>query len=348
MVALGLGPLPETDVAQAADVVAGELVDFLHIPQLPARGLSSNAVAQTAGLLESLSVDIGPRAWQLSARPQRASHEIWDTRARDLDTVQEVWGEDGTMSAIKVQVMGPLSLAASLELANGHRVLEDAGAHRDLRQELHAGVEAHRSDIASRFHLSLDQIQLQLNEPLLSQILAGMPGTNDFDPIRPVPAEVAIDVIANFSPAYLNIMPLAGEQWQSGAGGGASESKRDDAPQAVLNAAWEVALNSPGVIANPRALQANLDKFGHFLDEGKRLVVAVTPWSRQAGELRHPRQVATNLAHYCDTLGHSRQRLADQVDVAPWPMGTTLIDAASAYRWAVELAGMIERDAGDL
>ena len=49
----------------------------------------------------------------------------------DVDALEEAWekaGLRGTGRTIKVQVPGPLTLAAELELPGGHRAITDAGA----------------------------------------------------------------------------------------------------------------------------------------------------------------------------------------------------------------------------
>ncbi|HAT1180295.1 hypothetical protein [Corynebacterium striatum] len=51
---------------------------------------------------------------------------------RDFDELQEVWGE--TVPLIKTQVMVPWSLAAAVELANGHR-----GSRRAVEAALSRG-----------------------------------------------------------------------------------------------------------------------------------------------------------------------------------------------------------------
>ena len=48
--AFGLGPLPGTSFAQAADVVLSES-PLPHIPQLPDRGVGSDLIGRTAALL---------------------------------------------------------------------------------------------------------------------------------------------------------------------------------------------------------------------------------------------------------------------------------------------------------
>ena len=60
--AFGLGPLPGTDLAQAADVVLSES-PLPHVPQLQDRGVGSDLIGRTAAMLE-IPVARGPRGWR--------------------------------------------------------------------------------------------------------------------------------------------------------------------------------------------------------------------------------------------------------------------------------------------
>ena len=56
----------------------------------------------------------------------------------------------GGARTVKVQAPGPITLAAQLELPDGHRAITDAGALRDLAGSLAEGVAAHRAELARR------------------------------------------------------------------------------------------------------------------------------------------------------------------------------------------------------
>jgi hypothetical protein len=63
--------MPGTDVAEAIAVVLGELAEFAHLPELPARGPGADMIGRTAGLLVDMPVQTTPRGWQLAARTGR-------------------------------------------------------------------------------------------------------------------------------------------------------------------------------------------------------------------------------------------------------------------------------------
>ena len=176
MTAFGLGPMPGTDLAQAADVVLSETV-LPHIPQLPERGVGSDAIGRTAALLE-IPIGRGPRGWRVAARERGDA----DRMARDLDMLEEAW--HGKVDTVKVQLVGPFTLAAEVEMPNGHRMITDAGALRDLTDALIEACGEHRHDVAARF----GDVVLQLDEPLLPEVTAGtLRGTTDYETIRAIP-----------------------------------------------------------------------------------------------------------------------------------------------------------------
>src|SRR5690625_4479799 len=283
MTAFGLGPVPGTDIALAADIIAGETGDNLHLPQLPTRGLGSDAIGRTAGLLEAVSVDRGPRSWRLTDRPQLASRAMWDRMDRDLDTLQEFWGED--LERLKVQIIGPWTLAASLELSNGHRAITDSGALRDLTAALHAGLDEHIRDLKNRFHCD---IAVQIDEPLYGDVLLGLRGTTDFDPVRPVPSEVAADAIDQFNAELLN---FSGQQ-----------------PN------WEAARLAQTAIVDVNLLTTDQDGIGEHIEEGHRLALAINPFFDD-GSLKDSRQVSISIDKAWDRIGHSRISLTTYLDI---------------------------------
>lgn len=181
--AFGLGPLPGKSIAQACDVIAQETGEMMHLPQLPGRGLASGNVVRTASLLP-MNVERGPRSWRLSARPQLITRTARDLVERDLDECENQWGQEPTN--VKVQLIGPWTLAAALELSDGHRLITDRGALRDLQEAFVFGAQEHLKEVNKRFHTAAI---LQVDEPMLPQVMEGLRGTTDFDPIRPVHQE---------------------------------------------------------------------------------------------------------------------------------------------------------------
>ena len=198
--AFGLGALPGTDFAQAADVVLSES-PLPHVPQLPDRGVGSDLIGRTAAMLE-IPVARGPRGWRVAARASKDA----DRMERDLDQLEELWhGKTGT---VKVQLAGPFTLAAEIEMSNGHRMITDPGALRDLSDALLEVSVAHRRDVEKRFGASV----LQLDEPRLPEVVAGtLKGATDFETIRAIPEPE--ETLARFSEHLLHTPTLLNVPW---------------------------------------------------------------------------------------------------------------------------------------
>lgn len=348
MPAYGLGELPGTSVAEAADMILGETGDLVHLPQLTARGLGSDGVGGTASLLEGINVDRGPRSWIMSARPQLETRRSRDLIERDLEVCAEVWNMKA--STIKVQVTGPWTLAAQIEMANGHKVITDRGAMRDLTESLISGVRAHLGRVAHSLDvlsspgalysgLADPVVVLQIDEPLLPIINAGkILGTTEFENI---PAVAEGDMAERLNQVIEAVR-----------GGGVSSVLLNQTGYRPL---WEVARESGAdtVQLSLDLVRGNehLDGFGRAISEGVRLGLGITNSGDHVDELgEKPRALAVRVAHFFDEIGLDRALLSSAVDVHPRSgiSEGTLIDAAGAYRMARVVAGMLERDAGDL
>ena len=269
--------MPGISIAEAADIILGE-TELPAIPQLPERGLGSDSVGRTASMLEAITIDRGPRAWRMTARPQLLTRRAWDRLERDLDEVQKVWGE--TVPRVKVQALGPWTLAARIELADGHRVLTDRGAFAELSEVLRHGLRTHAEDVARRFH---GEVVVQLDEPLLSDVTAGcLPGTTDFDTIPAVPIEVALDLLQSFEADYLHAPAL-----------------------------WSLAPAASTFLTDFRGLDTprHLDGLGEHLSAGHRIGMGIPG--------RDARAEAIALARHLDRIGMPRELLVDKIDVYP-------------------------------
>lgn len=197
--AFGLGPMPGTDLAQAADVILSE-TPLPHIPQLP----GIDAVGRTAALLE-IPVARGPRGWRVAPRKRGDA----DLMARDLDQLEELW--HGKVDLVKVQLVGPWTLAAEIEMPNGHRAITDPGALRDITDGLADAVNAHRADVGRRFGDTV----LQLDEPRLPEVMLGtLTGATEFESIPAVPEPW--ERLSRFGEFLLNTPTLIdGPRWLS-------------------------------------------------------------------------------------------------------------------------------------
>jgi hypothetical protein len=167
--ATGAGSLPGTDIDEALRVVLGELPDLPHLPELPARGPGADLIGRGAALLTELPVELYAARWRMAARPGGDLRAARDYLERDLDTLTAQASEYA--GALKIQAVGPWTLAATLDLPIGGVVLRDGGAARDLADSLADGRRAHVAEVRGRVPGA--EVLLQLDEPALPTVLAG-------------------------------------------------------------------------------------------------------------------------------------------------------------------------------
>jgi len=174
------------DSAAAAEGGAGWLP---YLPELPDRGPGADIVGRGAGLLVDLPVDLQPVGWRLVDRPGMDAHRTKAFFQEDLDELAEAF--DGWSGRLKVQVAGPWTLASSVWLHRGERVVVDEGASRDLVDSLAEGVRLHLAEV--RRLVPGAQLVLQLDEPSLPAALAGhLPTASGYGTIRAVDRQVAL------------------------------------------------------------------------------------------------------------------------------------------------------------
>jgi hypothetical protein len=186
--------MPGTDPAEAMRVVAGELPDFPHLPELPDRGPGADLTGRTAALLVEIPVEVTPRGWRLAERPGRDLARARTMLSSDLDVMEEVL--DGFRGPLKIQLCGPWTLAATLELPRTLNVaIADPGAVADLTASLAEGAAAHVAEVGKRVPGA--RIVVQLDEPALSAVAGGeVPTASGLSRIAPVEADVLRERLA--------------------------------------------------------------------------------------------------------------------------------------------------------
>ena len=163
--------MPGISPAEAMRVVAGELPEFPHLPELPDRGPGADLTGRTAALLVDMAVEVTPRGWRLAERPGRDLARARSMLSSDLDALEEVL--DGFSGPVKIQLCGPWTLAATLELPHTMNVaIADPGAVADLTASLAEGAAAHVADVAKR--LPGARLVVQFDEPALPAVAEGM------------------------------------------------------------------------------------------------------------------------------------------------------------------------------
>lgn len=167
--ATGVGSLPGDDAREAVKTATGTFEDFPFLPELPARGPGADMIGRTAGMLVELYARVEPSGWRLGDRPGRDTKRARAWLGEDLDALEEF--TQGYEGPLKVQAVGPWTLAAALELRNGEAVLSDAGACRDLAASLTEGLRLHLAEVRRRVPGA--RPVLQLDEPSLTAVLRG-------------------------------------------------------------------------------------------------------------------------------------------------------------------------------
>ena len=189
--ATGVGSMPGTDPHEASTLVFGELPNLPFLAELPARGPGADLVGRTGALLVDMPVETTPTGWRLAERRGRDLGRAAGLLEADLDALEAA--AQGYAGALKVQLCGPWTLAASLALTHSiEPALSDAGAVADLAASLAEGAAAHAADVRRR--VPGPQLIVQVDEPALPGVLAGSVPTASG--LRRVPTVDAHDAAA--------------------------------------------------------------------------------------------------------------------------------------------------------
>lgn len=183
--------MPGDDLAEALRIALGELPDLPFLPELPGRGPGADMIGRAAAMLVDIAVELQPSGWRLASHPGVDVRRALDLQARDLDTYAEVAAQ--LTGPLKLQVAGPWTLAASVEVARGDKAIADTGAVRDIAASLREGVAVLLGDVHER--LPGAELILQIDEPSLPAVLQGsVPTASGYGTLRAVeePDVVAI------------------------------------------------------------------------------------------------------------------------------------------------------------
>ena len=279
--------------------MVGVLHRLPHLVELPARGVGADLIGRAGALLVDITIDTVPRGYRFAAGRSAVSRRAVSLLAEDVDALDEAWERAGlraTDRTVKVQAPGPITLAANVELSNGHRALTDAGAVRDLSRSLAEGVAAHRAEVARRLECP---VVVQFDEPSLPAALAGrLTGVTSLSPVHPVDEAVAaalyeecVGVVGG--PVALHCC-AAGLPW----------------PLLQRSTFSAVSFDVSTLTAD------SLDGVGEFVESGRTVMLGVVP---VAVPERRPsaEEIAGSVVDLTDRLGFPRGVLPDRVGVTP-------------------------------
>ncbi len=162
--------MPGDDVAEAVRVIRGEVGAFVFVPELPARGPHAGMIGRALAVLEGLDADLQPAGWRLGAGSGSDLRRARSVLAQDLDVAEELLAEH--TGPLKVQVTGPLTLAAQVEQARGDKLVADHGARREVAESLAEGLTTHIADVRRRFSWA-EQLVVQVDEPSIAAVIGG-------------------------------------------------------------------------------------------------------------------------------------------------------------------------------
>ncbi len=315
----GVGSLPGTDPLAAATFVVERSPKLPHLPELPARGPGADAVGRTACLLVEIAVEVVPDGWAVASR---AGADL--RRARtwlDDDLAALAVAAHGHRGPVKVQVLGPLTLAASLAQARGEAAISDRGLRADLAGSLAEGLRGHLDDLRAR--LPGVEVVLQVDEPLAPAVLTGRLRTRSGRVgLRPVELPEATALLGE-------VLVVAGD-----AAHRVVHCCAADVPLALVTGA------GAGVVSfDLDVLGSDLDPWGAAVDDGLVLAVGAVPTARPTSA----RQGADRVLDLWSRLGFPAAVRAAQTLVTPscGLAAVSLEVAAAGYTLAREAAEIV-------
>lgn len=290
--ATGVGSLPGTDIVDAVATTLDDVPELPYLPELPARGPGADLLGRTAARLVDLPVELYAARWRMAARPGRDLRRALDLWERDLDALTV--RADGYAGPLKIQLAGPWTLAAGLDLPVGGLMLRDAGAVRDLTGSLAEGVAAHVAEVGRRVPGA--RVLLQLDEPSLPAVLAGrVPTESGLGTLRTVPAgevTAALETVIAAAGAPVVVHCCAG-----------------DVPVELLRRAGAAA------VALDLSLVGELDPLGEVIDAGVGLFAGAVP--ALGDDVPGSAAVADRVRRLWRALGFPAGQAADRVVVSP-------------------------------
>ncbi|MEU8989843.1 methionine synthase [Streptomyces sp. NPDC048558] len=293
--ATGIGSMPGGDAREAAKTVTGSFEDFPFLAELPARGPGADMIGRTAGMLVELYARVEPSGWRIGDRPGRDTRRARSWLGEDLDALEEF--TQGHEGLLKVQAVGPWTLAAALELKNGEVVLSDAGACRDLAASLAEGLRQHLEEVRRR--VPGGRLVLQLDEPSLVAVLRGrVKSASGYRTHRAVDRQI-------IEATLRDVVGVHGD------GPVVVHSCAPDVPFALLRRAGAAAVSFDFSLLTER----DDDVIGEAVEGGTRLFAGVVPGTD--GPLSDPAGSVMGVRTLWRRLGLSPGLLAEAVTLTP-------------------------------
>ena len=201
------GVMPGTDSLSSARRLEEELAG--HLPplvELPARGHHGSLRGRAVAMLAELHAELTSYGWRLTSGPAADHTRAQQLLRADVDTLADVRGaraeqdSPGASGEVLLHVLGPISLAAQLALANGEKVLADHGARRDLAESLAAGAQSHLEHV--RRSCAPTSMRVVVLEPDLPRVRAGtVPTISGYQTLRALARDESRNLLGRFTQA---------------------------------------------------------------------------------------------------------------------------------------------------
>ena len=299
--ATGIGSMPGTDPMEVCRLVFGELPDLPYLPELPARGVGADMVGRAAALLVDMPVQATASGWKLADRPGRDASRAVGFFSQDLDTLEDV--ASGYSGPLKIEVCGPWTLAASLELSRSvNPALADPGAVADLTASLAEGVANHAAEVRKRVPGAT--LIVQVDEPSLPAALSGrVPTASRLTTVAAVDSTIAsqrLHTVLSAPAAFTIVHCCAGR-----------------APFPEIKAAGASAVS----FDLSRLRTTEVDLVAELADDGLALFVGALPTSSAqrlvSGPPLRPRDTAESVVTLWHRTGLATDHMALQVVITP-------------------------------
>lgn len=293
--ATAIGSMPGADARETAKTVTGSFEDFPYLAELPARGPGADMIGRTAGMLVELYARVEPSGWRIGDHPGRDTRRARSWLGEDLDALEEF--TQGYNGQLKIQAVGPWTLAAALELKNGEAALSDTGACRDLTASLVEGLRLHLEEVHRRVPGA--QLVLQLDEPSLIAVLRGqVKSASGYRTHRAVDRQIV-------EAGLRDVVGVHGD------GPVVVHSCAPDVPFALLRRAGAAAISFDFSLLTER----DDDAIGETVEAGTRLFAGVVPGTD--GRLSDPAGSVMGVRTLWRRLGLSPGLLAEAVTITP-------------------------------
>ncbi len=308
--------------AEAVRLVLGELPDLPHVPELPGRGVTAAMTGRGLALVDGLAADLQPAGWRLTDAQGVDHRRAISLLAQDLDAVEEQ--AQDYVGAFKTQVVGPWTLAATVEKPRGDKLLSDHGARRELAQSLAEGVRTHLADLRRRIS-GVDRWIVQIDEPALAAVVsAQVPTASGFGRHRRIDLPEAS---AHLEWVVAAVTEAGGEAWV--------HSCAPQTPWSLVAGAGVAGLSADLDMLGP----ADLDTFAEALEAGRTVALGVVPSTDPAAEPSDAR-ITERVQRWLDMLGLDQEAVGERLVVTPscGLAGATPEWAARAVRLSATVA----------